>query len=121
MKIVTVFLSLFPFVLTPALATAPSNKIPLSNFKIVSFQPEWRHETFYAIGEIKNIGKIPAGVQVQVIARDSQGTLVDCQQFWPNSINNIYPGMSCGIIYPITSNTRAKTFEIQIIRVKVWD
>ena len=91
----------------PSLISAKP-KVPISNFKIVSFQGEWRHNTLWVIGEIKNIGTIAAGVQLEVIVRDDKGRLITSQQFWPNSINNIFPGNSCGIKYPITENKCAK-------------
>ena len=108
------------FIISPSLVSA-NRKVPISNFKIVSFQGEWRHDTLWAIGEIKNIGTIAAGVQLEVIARDDKGRLIDTQHFWPNSVNNIFPGSSCGIKYPITEDTRAKKIEIKIISAWVWD
>lgn len=96
-------------------------KVPLSNFKIVSFHGDWRRNTLYVIGEIKNIGNIAAGVQIQAIVRDSSGTLIDCESFWPNSISNIQPGASCGINYPISEEPSAQKIELTIIEAQVWD
>jgi hypothetical protein len=104
----------------PALTFAGSIKISPSNFEIVSFRGEWQGNTLYIIGEIRNNGNIPGGPKVEVIARDSQGMLIASQQFWPNSTDNILSGSSCGIKYPITEDTRAKTVEIKVISVSSW-
>lgn len=104
----------------PVLTFAGSSEIPPSNFEIVSFRGEWQGGTLYIIGEIKNNGNIPGGPKVEVIARDSQGMLIASKQFWPNSINNISPGSSCGIKYHITEDTRAKTIEMKVISVNSW-
>ena len=91
-----------------------------SDFEIVSFRAEWRYGTLRAIGEIRNNGSEPAGLQVEVIALDVNGILIDSAKFWPNSVENIPPGSSCGIEHPITQDTRAQKLEIRIISVKVW-
>jgi hypothetical protein len=104
----------------PALTFAGSIKIPPSNFEIVSFRGEWQGDTLWAIGEIRNNGNISGGPKVEVIARDSQGMLIDSEQFWPNSTDGILPGSSCGIKYPVTEDTRAKTLEIKVISVNNW-
>ena len=100
---------------------AQSHQISPSNFKIISFRGEWRYGTLYIIGEIKNIGDIPAGAQVEVIARDLNKLLIDSAQFWPNSTKNIRPGSSCGIKYHITEDTRAKSIEIKVISATIWE
>lgn len=104
----------------PTLIFAGSSKIPPSNFEIVSYRGEWQGNTLYIIGEIRNVGNIPGGPKVEVIARDSHGLLIASEQFWPNSTDNILSGNSCGIKYPITQDTRAKTLEIKVISVSDW-
>ena len=94
--------------------------VPISNFKIISFHGDWRGDTLYVIGEIKNIGNVAAGVQIQAIARDSSGTLIDCESFWPNSPNNIQPGLSCGIKYPITDKRSTQKIELIILEALIW-
>lgn len=105
-------------------AYVPSNAevkdIPTTSFEIKSFNPRWDDGRLRAVGEIKNIGKIAAGVHVEVIARDEKGDLVDSVDFWPNSVDNIAPGASCGIAYTITRNPRAKSTEIKVIGTNVW-
>ncbi len=90
------------------------------NFEIISINGRWKYGTLYAYGEIKNIGNKALGVQIEVIARDNQDNLIDSQQFWPNSVNNINPGQSVGINYPITEDKRAKKVEAKIITTKSW-
>jgi hypothetical protein len=95
--------------------------ISTSDFDILSFSPQWEDERLRAIGELKNNGKIAAGAQVEVIARDANGQLVASVIFWPNSINNILPGGTCGIAYTITEDRKAKKAEIKVISVKTWE
>ena len=116
----TLFSSIIIICIVTTLTFAKSSKIPPSNFEIVSFRGEWRSGTLYIIGEIKNIGNIPGGPKVEVIARDSKGMLIDSKKFWPNSMDNILPGNSCGIRHHITMDTRAKTVEIKVISVSSW-
>lgn len=116
-------LTLYIYLLFPTQTplTYTSSRIPVCNFNIVSFRGEWQNGTFYVIGEIKNVGAIPGGPKVEVIARDSEGLLIARQQFWPNSVHNILPGNSCGIRFHITEDSRAETIEIKVVGVNKWD
>ncbi|HUU20481.1 MAG TPA: zinc ribbon domain-containing protein [Sedimentisphaerales bacterium] len=100
----------------------PSRSEPSrSDFKILSLKGVWREYTgLVAIGEIKNEGDIAAGVEIEVIARDKNGILVDSSRFWPNSISNIFPGETCGIDFPITEDRSAETIEAKVISVNIW-
>jgi uncharacterized protein YdbL (DUF1318 family) len=96
-------------------------KVSVGNFKIVSFKGVWAsHGTLRVIGEVKNIGNIAAGVQIEAIARDANGQLVDTAKFWPYSTKNIPSGSSTGFKYPLTDDRSAKTVEVKVIDVKVW-
>ena len=117
---ITFFFLIFAMFIIPALTFAGSSKIPTSNFEIVSFRGEWQGGTLYIIGEIRNNGNVPGGPKVEVIARDSQGMLIASQKFWPNSTDGILPGSSCGIQYPVTEDTSAKTLEIKVVSVSDW-
>lgn len=120
-KIHIFYLVLFLYItLVPALTVAGSAKIPTPNFEIVSYRGEWRYDRFYIIGEIKNIGNISGGPKIEAIARDSQGILIASKTFWPNSVQNILPGSSCGIKHHITEDRRAKTIEVKVISVDKW-
>jgi hypothetical protein len=89
-------------------------------FEIISFHGEWQHSFLWVIGEIKNTGRLAAGPQLEVIARDKKGILVDSARFWPNSNRNIPPGESRGIKYLVTQNKQTRRMEIKIIDTKVW-
>jgi hypothetical protein len=108
-------------VITLVLSSVMVSAQPLiSDFEIVSFWGEWRYGTLYAIGEIRNYGSYSGGPKVEVISRDVSGNLVDSDKFWQNSTDNILPGESCGITYPLTRDQRAQKVEIKVISVTVW-
>jgi hypothetical protein len=92
----------------------------VNDFEIISAYSQWDGGRFRVLGEIKNNGKIAAGVQVEAIARDKNGRLVDSKDFWPNGIYNIPPGGTSGIGHTITNNTRAEKITIKVISVTVW-
>ena len=46
--------------------------------------------------------------------------LIASKRFWPDSVDNILPGNSCGIKYHITEDKRAKKIEIKIISAGKW-
>jgi hypothetical protein len=105
-------------VLVPFIVLAQSPKA--SDFKIVSFNGKWIDDKFYVIGEVKNNGGIPAGVQIEAIARDLSGTFIIAQKFWPNTTNNMPPGGSCEIKHPVTEDRNAQRVEVRIVAVRVW-
>ena len=101
--------------------TITRKTISPADFEILSFRSEWGELGLRVIGEIRNNGNMAAGVEVEVIARDSNGTLIESTKFWPNSISNIPPGSTTGISsYTITEDRRASRVEVKIVRVRVW-
>jgi hypothetical protein len=114
--LVSIFLVGFFFIPASLAFSQPA----VNDFQIVSFRGEWQYNTLYIIGEIKNVGRYPGGPQIEVIARDQNGVLVDSVKFWPNSTTNLRPGSSCGIKHSITKNRAAKTIEIKVVSVDVW-
>jgi hypothetical protein len=96
-------------------------RISPSDFKIISHRGVWEDGYLMLKGEIRNDGNIPGGPEVEVIARDVAGILIDSKKFWPNSITNIPPGGTCGIEYYITEDKRAKSYEVKVIDVKIWN
>ena len=92
----------------------------VNDFKIISAYSEWDDGRFRILGEIKNNGKIAAGVEVEAIARDKNGILIDSKDFWPNGVSNIPPGGTSGIGFTITNNKRAEIMTIKVISVTVW-
>ncbi|MCP4969162.1 MAG: hypothetical protein GY932_01045 [Arcobacter sp.] len=96
------------------------NTLSTSDFEIVSYRGEWKYGNLKVIGEIKNNGSIAAGAEVEVIARDENGVLIDSKSFWPSSITNMPSQSTTGISYTITNDQRAKSISIKVIDVKVW-
>ena len=101
-------------------AAQKARGISPADFKIVSHRGEWQNDRLRIIGEIRNKGAVSAGVEIEVIARDDKGGVIESKTFWPNSTTNIAPGGTCGIGYTITKDTRAKTIEVKVIDVNVW-
>lgn len=100
--------------------SSTSRSATTSDFRIVSYRGEWRYDTLWIIGELKNAGSVAGGPKLQVIARDSSGVLVDSKTFWPNSTTNLGPGETCGIEHPISDNRRAQTLEVKVLDVSRW-
>ena len=98
--------------------TKSSNSV--SNFKILDCRGKWESGRFRVIGEVKNIGNIASGVQIEAIARDSNGKLIGSEKFWPNSTNNLSAGSSTGIGFTITKDPSAKTMECRIVSQNIW-
>jgi len=103
-----------------ATGNSGNGKPSVASFKIVSYQGKWEYGRFRIVGELKNTGTVAAGAEIEVIARDSDGVLVDSKQFWPNSINNIPPGGTCGIDFSITEDPAAVTLEAKVVEATVW-
>ncbi|MGD8344540.1 MAG: hypothetical protein PVI38_05150 [Desulfobacterales bacterium] len=100
---------------------AGDSKVSVSNFKILSFGTVWGEAgTLKLIGEVKNIGSIAAGVQLEAVARDANGKLVLTAIFWPNSTNNIPPEETAVFKIPLSEGERIKNVQIEIIRAQVW-
>ena len=92
-----------------------------SHFEIIDFS--WRRDKFGMVlcaGEVKNISSIPQGVKLQAIARDGNGRVVEVQEFWPASINNITPGQSYPFTYHISEQTDIKAVELRVIDASQW-
>ena len=74
-------------------------------------------------GEIINHCKYPTGVQIQIVARDKKGNVVDTNESWPASVSNIAPGESFPFSVPggvMDYDPAMNSFSIKIIRVKKW-
>ncbi len=92
----------------------------VDGFQVVSYHYRWEGETLWVIGEVMNVGSVAAGVQLQAIARDRAGRLVDAVTFWPASVSNIRPGMSFGFRHPVTRDGAAYEVEVQIVDTEAW-
>src|SRR5690606_19242215 len=94
--------------------------VPAQGFQLVSYDARWEGETLWVVGEVHNAGSVAAGVELQGIARDAAGRLVDVAQSWPASIENIRPGMSYGFRHPVTRERSAVRVDVQIVGKEVW-
>lgn len=90
------------------------------DFQIVSYTTRWEGDYLWVIGEVRNTGRAAAGVELQVMARDAAGRVVDVATFWPASIQNIRPGASYGFRHPVTRERSAVRFEVQVVGTEVW-
>ena len=92
-----------------------------SHFEIIDFS--WRRNKLGMVlcaGEVKNISSIPQGVELQATARDGNGGVVEVQEFWPASINNIPPGQTYPFTCYIGEQTNIKTVELRVIDTRQW-
>lgn len=92
----------------------------VEGFEIISYITRWEGETLWIVGELRNVGNVAAGVELQVIARDVTAQLVDVATFWPASIQNIRPGMSYGFRHPVTRERSATSVELRILGTRSW-
>lgn len=70
-------------------------------------------------GEVRNENPVAAGVQLQVIARDAAGRVIDSHEYWPAGRDNIAPG-GVHAIDVIATDQPAVTFEVRIIDARAW-
>lgn len=89
-------------------------------FQIVSYTARWEGEALVVVGEVRNVGGVAAGVELQAVARDAAGRLVDVATFWPASIDNIRPGMSYGFRHYVTRERSAASVDVQIVGARTW-
>jgi len=89
-------------------------------FQLVSYVARWEGDYLVVVGEVRNVGGVAAGVELQVVARDASGRLVDVATFWPASVDNIRPGMSYGFRRTVTRERSAVSVEVQIVGARVW-
>lgn len=110
--------------LTSARSTAAS-ATPASladGFSIVEWHMDGPNSigSIYVRGEVRNGNSVAAGVQLQAIARDASGRIVDSADFWPGSTQNIGAGTTAPIGHPVTRKPEATKFELRIISARVW-
>ena len=90
-----------------------------SDFEVVFYRVVDEPPGTRIIGEIRNKGSVPAGVELQAVARDVYGTVIDDVRFWPAGTRNIPPGATQSFV---VSGTRAGTrgVVIQPITARTW-
>lgn len=71
------------------------------------------------LGGVRNGNGVAAGVQLQIVARDGSGRIVDSREHWPAGNANIAPA-GTHAIEVIATDQPAVTFEVRIIDARVW-
>jgi hypothetical protein len=94
--------------------------IAASDFQIVHYQAVRMYGSLSVTGEIKNGGRIAAGVELEAVARDANGNAVDTVRFWPNSQKNVAPGNTVKISTSVSQNSLAKTIDLTVAGVRIW-
>ena len=96
------------------------NELKKSKFILSDVKAKWIGGRFRVIGDVTNIGTIPAGVQLQAKALDSYGETVDVKKYWPHSFDNLDPNDSVDIGFTITKDKSAVDVEVKVISVRIW-
>lgn len=89
-------------------------------FEILSVSYRWEGNYLYVVGEVRNVSGVPMGVELQAIARDSAGRLVDVATFWPASVSNIPAGGTYGFRYAVTQQRSATSVEVKVVGSNNW-
>ena len=72
-------------------------------------------------GSLKNVGNLKGGPQLQCNVYDKNKNLIDSQNWWPNSITNIYPGEEIGVKMTVTDQAeKAVSVSCRIVDISVW-
>lgn len=111
---------LLPYNILPAASSGSFAATSTGNFEVLSFSYRWEGNYLYVVGEVRNAGRSAAGVELQAVARDASGRLVDSVNFWPASINNVSPGERYGFRYPVTQQRNAVTVEVRVVSTYEW-
>lgn len=96
-------------------------QVTAADFEIVSCNSRWsRIEMLHAFGEVRNNGTVGASPEIELIARDAKGRLVDTATIWPANPTNIPPGGARSFTYPLTRDKNAVTVSSRVVSVHVW-
>jgi hypothetical protein len=89
------------------------------DFEIVSYRVVDEPPGTRIIGEIRNNGRFAAGVELQAVATDARGALIDEVRFWPAGTNNIEAGQTLRFA---ASGARAGSRGVVVrpISTRVW-
>ena len=96
------------------------SEVKKSDFILSDVKAKWIGGRFRVIGDVTNIGTIPAGVQLQAKALDSYGETVNVKKYWPHSTDNLDPNDSIDIGFTITKDKSAVDVEVKVISVRIW-
>lgn len=97
------------------------SKPSISDIQILEWHLEREYGRTRVIGELKNNSSVATGVQIQAIARDKQGRIIDSEEWWPASISNIPSGAIWPINKTISDKENIETVEVSVIDVNVWE
>jgi hypothetical protein len=89
-------------------------------FEILSVSYRWEGNYLYVVGEVRNVSGAPMGVELQAVARDSAGRLIDVATFWPASVSNIPAGGTYGFRYAVTKQRSATSVEVKVVGSNNW-
>lgn len=101
----------------------------VGQFEIVSFSPRVtsygsrnQYKELRLVGEIRNGCDVPMGVQIEIIARDADGVLVDSTSGWPASTSNIPAGGTTAINFTGVLDYRPEfeSYEVRVIGIRRW-
>ena len=73
------------------------------------------------LGEVRNNGSVPKGVELHAILRGDNGRLIAERGFWPASLENLEPGEIRPFSFPLGGYGNVAQIELQITRVRQWD
>ncbi len=96
------------------------DEVKKSDFILMGVKGKWINGRFRVLGDVKNIGTIPAGVKIQAKALDRYGETIDSIKYFPNGTDNIDPNDSVGIEFTLTKDKSAVDVEVKIISTQVW-
>ncbi len=91
------------------------------DFKIVDWN--WSTDKYGYIrvnGEVRNVSRVAAGVELQLIFRNKSGQVVHSEEFWPASIKNIPAGGTWPVKYISMDVSGAETASMRVIGATVW-
>jgi hypothetical protein len=106
----------------PAAANACSPKdFTITGFKMHASKSGAKAKLMLS-GKLVNNCSEPAGAEVQIIAKDKNGTAIEKESGWPTGSNNIPPGSSIdfnfGALFNYTKSMNS--FSAAIISAKTW-
>lgn len=96
------------------------DEVKKSDFILTGVKGKWINDRFRVLGDVKNIGTIPAGVRIQAKALDRYGETIDSRKYYPNGSDNIDPNDSVGIEFTLTKDESAVDVEVKIISTHIW-
>jgi hypothetical protein len=96
------------------------DEVKKSDFILYDVQGRWINGRFRVLGDVKNIGSIPAGVQIEVKALDRYGKTIDSKKYFPNGSDNLDPNDSVGIERNLTKDKSAVDVVAKVVSTIVW-